>query len=130
LTASRDDRSRLKLPAQRRLRQKAQFEAVYASGKRFGDGFFSVIMRSNDTGRPRLGMAVSTKTAGNSVERNRIRRLIRESFRLHQHDLPAKDVIVSARARVRGATNAELRASLEALWNRMAAPKSADRPTS
>ena len=130
MTASRDDRSRLSLPAQRRLRQKAQFEAVYAGGKRFGDGFFSVITRSNDTGGARLGMAVSTKAAGNSVKRNRIRRLIRESFRLHQHDLPAKDVVVSARARVRGATNAELRASLDVLWSKVSANRSPGQPTS
>jgi ribonuclease P protein component len=109
----------LKLPAQTRLRRKSQFEAVYACGRRLGDGYFSVVVGSNDIGRPRLGLAVATKTAGNSVERNRIRRVIRESFRLSQNEIPAVDLIVSARVRVKGASNAELRASLAALWDKV-----------
>jgi ribonuclease P protein component len=59
---------------------------------------------------------VAVKTAGNAVERNRIRRVIRESFRLHQHEIPALDLVVSARTRVRGAASSLLRAQLEPLW--------------
>jgi ribonuclease P protein component len=57
--------------------------------------------------------------AGGSVERNRIRRVVRESFRLHQHELPAVDIVVSARARARGAGNPELRANIEELWRKV-----------
>jgi ribonuclease P protein component len=112
-------RGRLTLPAQRRLRRKSDFDAAYANGRRFGNGFFAVTAKPNDIGRPRLGLAVSVKNAGNAVERNRLRRTIRESFRLHQHDLPAVDVVVSARARAREAAGAELRASLDALWKKV-----------
>jgi ribonuclease P protein component len=100
----------------KRLRRKREFDAVYAHGRRFGNGFFGVTAQVNALGWPRLGLAVAVKTAGNGVERNRIRRLIRESFRLHQHELPALDLVVSARLRARGAVNAELRAQLEPLW--------------
>ncbi|HVY81699.1 MAG TPA: ribonuclease P protein component [Steroidobacteraceae bacterium] len=110
---------RLTLPAQRRLRRKPDFEAVYARGRRMGNGFFGVTARLNDVGRPRLGLAVASKTAGGSVERNRIRRVVRESFRLHQHELPAVDIVVSARARARGAANRELRAQIEELWRKV-----------
>jgi len=101
------------------LRLKSQFEAVYARGRRFGDGFFGMIAHANDAERPRLGLAVATQVAGNSVQRNRIRRIIRESFRLHQHAMPPVDVVVSARTPVRTATNAELRASLDVLWEQV-----------
>ena len=110
---------RLTLPAQRRLRRKPDFEAVYARGRRMGNGFFGVTARLNDEGRPRLGLAVASKMAGGSVERNRIRRVVRESFRLHQHELPAVDIVVSARARARGAINRELRAQIEELWRKV-----------
>jgi ribonuclease P protein component len=110
---------RLRLPADRRLRRKSEFEAVYARGRRFGDSFFAVVTCANGVGGPRLGLAVAAKTAGNSVERNRIRRIVRESFRLHQHDIPSVDLVVSARARVRGTASRELRASLDALWNKL-----------
>ena len=112
-------RGRLTLPAQRRLRRKSDFEAAYARGRRFGNGFFAVTAKPNDIGGPRLGLAVSVKNAGNSVERNRIRRTIRESFRLHQHDLPPVDLVVSARARAREAAGEELRTSLALLWKKV-----------
>lgn len=64
-------------------------------------------------------MAVGAKTVGNAVRRNRIRRAIRESFRLHQHELPAADIFVSARAASRDARNAEIFASLQALWRQV-----------
>jgi len=98
------------------LRSKREFDAVYAHGQRFGNGFFGVTAHLGEPGGPRLGLAVAVKTAGNGVERNRIRRVIRESFRLHQHELPAFDLVVSARARARGASSAQLRAQLEPLW--------------
>ena len=112
-------RGRLTHPAQRRLRRKSDFEAAYARGRRFGNGFFAVTAMPNDIGGPRLGLAVSVKNAGSSVERKRIRRTIRESFRLHQHELPAVDLVVSARGRARDAAAAELRASLSALWQKV-----------
>jgi len=101
------------------LRRKPDFEAVYARGRRMGNGFFGVTVRFNDQGYPRLGLAVAAKTAGSHVVRNRIRRVIRESFRLHQHELPAVDIVVSARPRARDATNHELRVSLDELWRKV-----------
>src|SRR6201986_4381780 len=112
-------RGRLTHPAQRRLRRKSDFEAAHARGRRFGNGFFAGTAKPNDIGGPRLGLAVSVKNAGSSVERNRLRRLIRESFRLSQHELPAVDLVVSARGRARDAAGAELRMSLLALWNKV-----------
>jgi len=64
-------------------------------------------------------MAVSVRAAGNAVRRNGIRRVIRESFRLNQHELPAMDVFVSARNAARDTANAELFVSLEKLWRRV-----------
>lgn len=62
---------------------------------------------------------MAIRVAGNAVRRNLVRRLIRESFRLHQHELPDVDLFVSARAPVRTAGNAEITASLESLWRKV-----------
>jgi ribonuclease P protein component len=86
-----------------------------------GNGLFAVTARMNDQGAARLGLAVASKTAGGSVERNRIRRVIRESFRLHQHELPAVDIVVSARPRAKAAANSELKAGIEELWSKVKA---------
>ncbi len=83
------------------------------------DGFFSVTAKANDAGVPRLGLAVAVKLAGNAVARNRLRRIIRESFRLHQRELPAVDLVVSVRPAARAAAAETLRASLAALWKKV-----------
>jgi ribonuclease P protein component len=110
---------RLTLPAQLRLRRKSDFTAAYARGRRIGDALFALTVILNQSGAPRLGLAVAVRAAGNAVVRNRIRRTIRESFRLHQHELPAVDVVVSARAGARHASAQVLRGSLEALWKKV-----------
>jgi ribonuclease P protein component len=78
-----------------------------------------VITRANEEGRARLGLAVGVKAAVNSVGRNRIKRLVRESFRHRQQALPAVDVVVNARAAAVKSSNDEIRASLAAHWDRI-----------
>jgi ribonuclease P protein component len=78
-------------------------------------------VKSNELSAPRLGLAVGVKVAGGGVGRNRIRRVIRESFRIHQHEIPAVDLVVSARPRAKGAPGKALHESLDALWKEVAA---------
>jgi len=111
--------ARLTLPARLRLRRKVDFDAAYARGRRMGDGLFTVTVTTNQSGAPRLGTAVAVRVAGGAVARNRIRRIIRESFRLHQHEIPAVDLVVSARAAAAAASGKALHASLAALWKKV-----------
>jgi ribonuclease P protein component len=110
---------RLTLPARLRLRRKRDFDAAYARGRRMGDGFFAVTATLNGSDVPRLGLAVAVRVAGGSVGRNRIRRVIRESFRVHQRELPPVDLVVSARPKAREASRKALHASLAALWKKV-----------
>jgi ribonuclease P protein component len=113
------ERERLTFPAARRVRRKWEFDQLYARGKRLGNHHFGITMTPNALGLARLGLAVASKPFGGSVPRNRIRRLIRESFRLRQHELPDVDLVVSARPRAKDASAAELRASLDVLWDKV-----------
>jgi len=111
---------RLRFGADLRLRSKLQFDAIYASGRRLDDRYFGLRIKPNGVGHSRVGLAVAVKTAGNAVARNRLRRLVRESFRLAQHALPAVDIVVAAKFPAREAPVATLRASLATLWQRVA----------
>ena len=111
---------RLRFGAELRLRSKLQFDAIYAGGKRIDDRFFGLRVKPNGLAHPRIGLAVAVKTAGSGVARNRARRLIRESFRLAQHELPAVDIVVAAKFPAREAPAVTLRASLATLWQRVA----------
>ena len=79
-----------------------------------------VIARPNGLEHARLGLAVGVKAAGTAVNRNRIKRLVRESFRGRQRELPALDLVVNARPAASKAANAEIAASVDVLWNRIA----------
>lgn len=111
---------RLRFGAELRLRSKPQFDAVYASGRRIDDRFFGLRVKPNGLAFARVGLAVAVKTAGSGVARNRLRRLVRESFRLAQHELPAVDIVVAAKFPAAGAPASTLRASLATLWQRVA----------
>ena len=111
---------RLGFGPQLRLRSKLQFDAIYAGGRRVDDKFFALRVKANGLTHPRLGLAVAVKTAGNAVARNRLRRVIKESFRLAQYDLPFVDIVVAAKFSAREAPAPTLRASLATLWQRVA----------
>ena len=61
-------------------------------------------------------MSIAARILRRAVDRNRVRRLIRESFRVHQLSLPPLDIVIGVRAGVLAVDNARLRSSLEKLW--------------
>jgi len=89
---------------------------VYGKARRSADSCFLVLARLNPNGVARLGLSISARSVGNAVRRNLVKRLIRESFRLHQHELPAADIVVNARSAVREADNNAILRSLERHW--------------
>lgn len=74
----------------------------------------------NEQGQPRLGLAVSRKVSATAVGRNRIKRQVRESFRLNTANLPPIDIVVMAKRDAATAENGELRRSLQRHWQKLA----------
>jgi ribonuclease P protein component len=106
--------------AAHRLHNKAEFDRVYRNARRFGDAMFAVFIFDNGYDRPRLGLSTAARIVGNAVRRNRIKRLVRESFRQHQHELPKVDIVVNARTGVGNADSASILRSLERHWQMIA----------
>ncbi|OBS09572.1 ribonuclease P protein component [Acidihalobacter prosperus] len=70
----------------------------------------------NDTGRARLGLAISRKCAKQAVVRQRIKRVIRESFRQRRLAFPAVDIVVMCRPDAARLDKRRLREALERQW--------------
>jgi len=81
-------RRRFRFPRSRRLHLQRDFARIFARKCRLGDRWMTVYLDANGLGYTRLGLIVGKKV-GKAVVRNRIKRLIREAFRLSQHELPA-----------------------------------------
>jgi len=114
-----DVNSSLRLPPERRMRRPAEFKRVYAGGRRLGSEHFTVNLQGNGATSARLGMSIAARILRRAVDRNRVRRLIRESFRVHQQRLPPLDIVIGVRAGVQSVDNARLRAGLEKLWQKI-----------
>ena len=116
--------SRSGFSPQRRLRTSKEFGRVFADPVRSADRFFTVLAKPNDVGSARLGLAISRKAAKRAVDRNRLKRIARESFR--RKELPALDFVVMARPGAAVESSAALHASLDASFERLA--RKAGRP--
>ena len=83
-----------------RLKTPEQFKQVFSSKRRSSDDSFLFLANKNDYDRPRLGLAVPKKHINSAVERNRLKRIIRESFRLNQEKLKGNDIVVVVRKKL------------------------------
>ena len=77
-----------------RLQSQEDFAAVFACNNRSSDELFLFLSKKNGTDIARLGLAISKKYIKKSVDRNRIKRIVRESFRLQKKNLKGTDVVV------------------------------------
>ncbi|HLD13838.1 MAG TPA: ribonuclease P protein component [Burkholderiales bacterium] len=112
--------ARQELPRSRRLARPAQFSAAMKRGRRVRDEYFSVFGILNLLPHGRLGLTVSKKVSLRAVDRNRIKRQVRESFRVHQADMTGLDVVVMATPQARNAGAPVLQQSLYKHWERIA----------
>jgi len=103
-------------PRPNRLNTSADFAGVFKRAQRSGDSFFTVLYRRNNLGYPRLGLAIAKKRVRRAVARNRLKRIIRESFRHAKNQLLGVDIVIMARDQAEPATNRDLFTSLEHHW--------------
>ena len=90
------------------IKHNHEFRRIYASGKSAATGLIVVYYRRNRRGRSQIGITVSTKV-GKAVIRNRVRRRLREIYRLHEREIKAGfDVVIVARAKSPYATYQQL----------------------
>jgi ribonuclease P protein component len=107
-----------------RLRHKREYDAVYAAKARVEEGPLVLHALPRGGGPARIGLAIGRRV-GNAARRNRVKRLLREAFRLERANLPGTyDLVVGARSHGEvplDTYRAALRSAVErlhALWTR------------
>lgn len=112
----------MKFSRQSRLLKPAEFKLVFQQPIRSGDDSFRILARINGIQRHRLGMAVSKKACARAVGRNRIKRVVRESFRTKMAGAAANstlDFVVLPTAAATNQSNKTLDESLLTHWKRL-----------
>ena len=107
-------------PKSARLLRPAEFKNVFNDPVRFSRNGVVVLARKSTSPTARVGLAVAKKHVKRAHERNRIKRLARETFRLHPARDCGMDCVVMVRHGVAEASNEELRAAFNAAWKRLA----------
>lgn len=105
-----------------KLNTQSQFRQVFNAGKKYASRDFLILAINNFRTKPRLGLAVSKNHIRLATRRNRVKRIIRETFRRHIDSLPGLDIIVLVNKRI-NANDTELYGKLDRYWNKIANEK-------
>ncbi|GAB1265668.1 ribonuclease P protein component [Aurantivibrio infirmus] len=105
---------------QSRLLLAAEFTRVFQSADfKISSAQLLILASNNRLNRPRLGLVIAKKNVRLAVQRNRIKRRIRETFRLKQHKMPNIDAIVLARRGIDKLSDQQQTALLDQQWQRL-----------
>ena len=116
-----------RLQKENRLLNAADYGRVFKKATRSRDKWFTVLCRDNRKDVARLGLAISKKNCRQASGRNRIKRVVRESFRQHQVELAGLDIVVLNQPACRAASKQSLFDSLERHWEKCGtAPRDTD----
>lgn len=109
--------------AQLRLLQASDFKSVFdgALYKVHQSGFMLLAVPSTNQSleHARIGLVIAKRKIRRAHERNRVKRLARESFRLHQAELPALDIVLMAKADAQTLSNEVLQQELNLAWRQL-----------
>lgn len=103
-----------------RLLDAAAYKAVFDDANyKVSSKHVLYLSRAGSGNQAKLGLVIAKKNVRHATQRNRIKRIIRESFRLRQHQLPAIDTVVLARRGLDRLDNSELHALFNKLWQQL-----------
>ena len=99
-----------------RMNSPRDYSRVFRQAKHVGGGGLTILSVENTVGHPRLGLAIAKKHLKLATQRNRLKRLIRESFRHHQATFANIDIVVLSRTDIKRREVSKIRAALAQHW--------------
>ena len=106
-----------------RLQNASQYARVFDQAIKSSSEFFTILSRENAVGQPRLGIVVAKRHAKRAIDRNTIKRIIRESFRQTKSSLPTQDYIVILKRPIKSIKKTKFKQTLklqvETLWEQV-----------
>jgi ribonuclease P protein component len=102
---------------QDRLLSSKDFKEVFDKPIKSADSAYTILARPNQLSGPRLGVIVSKKNIPKAVGRNRLKRIVRESFRINKQNISAYDVVVICKRNCGNTVNQSLSRKLQKHWN-------------
>lgn len=103
-----------------RLLTPTHFEYVFNNAIPSVSPQLTLLARKNDGSAPRLGITIAKKRVKLAHDRNRLKRIIRESFRHQRQTLPSVDIVVVGKSGLDKLSNQELFSLLNKLWKKLA----------
>ena len=102
-----------------RLLTPSQFQNVFSDPIRVSSSHLILLAKLNDLAHARLGFAIAKKRVKLACNRNQIKRVIRDSFRLNRHDMLSIDIVVIGKNGVEQLSSAQLHTQVRHLWTRL-----------
>jgi ribonuclease P protein component len=106
-------------PRQYRLVTQAEYKALFNQSNKVSYRFLTILYKKNNNLYGRIGLIVGKRVAKKAVTRNKIKRVIRESFRFQQQKLSGIDLIVIARKQCDKLSKQKLREGIDQLWEKL-----------
>ena len=104
-------------PRSVRLLSPGDFSQVFNNTEfKASNRYLLILATPNKNDVSRLGFVIAKKHVKHAVQRNRIKRIIRESFRLNQHKMANNDFVILARPGISDLENGEIREMIDGLW--------------
>lgn len=112
-------KNNINFPREHRLVANAEFKSLFNKSKKFIQQYLVILYKPNKKPYARLGLIVGKRVAKFAVSRNKIRRILRESFRAHQTQLGYIDVVIIARKDCNTLSKEKLREVIDQIWTKL-----------
>lgn len=109
-----------RFPRQTRLLNSNDYQRVFNHAHcKSSDQYLTLLAHRNQTDLPRLGLAITKKKIKTAVDRQRIKRLVRDSFRQHKELLAGLDIVVMGTTLAKETPNRKILEQLDKHWHRL-----------